>query len=267
MTESTGILDEVGPLVDEWLGLNFAAKTKPLYQHKTAALELSKRVSIPSATKFLIAAYEQIDKNLKKSTYRRQRPPSRENWRFCPHPNTSEDNESPEVTLERAIIRADSAHWSNQVPTSSGLTGPYRDKVRNVDLVHRDDHNNVTLIELKVGSNTPLFAAIEILQYGLLLAWSRNNAEELGYTPSDQPLLFPRALGLCVLAPPDYYHSDDRLDLTLLSQSINQGLRELRGKFGLSILFEFTQFRDSFNPGDTPQNLLVQAEHRTPVVW
>ena len=65
------------------------------------------------------------------------------------------DNTSPEVMLERSIVRAASDNWANQVPTSSGLIGPHADKVRNIDLVQRLDENHFSFIELKVASNNP----------------------------------------------------------------------------------------------------------------
>lgn len=168
MSFSNGILDGIGEYVDEWLELSFSASA-PLYHHKTAALELGKRSQIPSAEVFLRRAYDRIDSNWRASSYSDKRPPSRENWRFQSRPEISPDNTSPEVGLERAIVQAAGSSWVNQIPTSSGLVGPSADKVRNIDLAYAERNGKFTLVELKVGSDTPLFAAIEILLYGLLL--------------------------------------------------------------------------------------------------
>lgn len=262
MNFSNGILDGIGDLVDEWLELSFSA-TMPLYQHKTAALQLCTRPSIPSATGFLEKAYRRINNNWASSDYRNTRPPSRENWRFEQRSDISAENTSPEVRLERAIIQASDAHWANQVPTSSGLVGPSADKVRNIDLVQRGDSGNYVLIELKVASNNPLFAAIEILLYGLLLAWSRNNAQKLCYGQSAQPVLLARRITLCVLAPREYYSG---MDLTLLGQSINEGLQTNEALLGLPCSFEFTQFSSTFEQKDSPAELFEEALQRE-IIW
>lgn len=80
MSFTNGILSGVGELVDAWLELSFTASA-PLYHHKTAALELGRRSQIPPADTFLRQAYNQIDTNWHASSYKEQRPPSRENWR------------------------------------------------------------------------------------------------------------------------------------------------------------------------------------------
>ncbi len=262
MNLSKGILDGVGELVDEWLDFSFSA-TSPLYQHKTAALQLSARPSIPTATDFLEKAYTRIHDNWEASDYRHTRPPSRENWRFTQRPDIATENTSPEVKLERAIIQAADANWANQIPTSSGLVGPSTDKVRNIDLVQRDGDGNYSLIELKVESNNPLFAAMEILLYGLLLAWSRNNAEKLNYDPGSQPVLAAQSVTMCVLAPHEYYAATD---LTLLGRAINQGLQASEKTMQIPCSFEFTQFSSRLNLDETPTALFEEALKRE-TIW
>jgi hypothetical protein len=263
VSSTGGVLEGVEQLVDDWLELSFNAETLPLYQHKTAALEVSKRKSIPSATGFLIAAERKMAANWEK----KHRLPSQENWRFTQREYISEGNKSAEVGLERAIVQAaDSNHWANQVPTSSGLIGPSVDKVRNVDLVYRDDQGNYSLIELKVASDNPLFAAIEILLYGVLLIWSRKNAAALGYTKEKQPVLFASSINLVVLAPHKYYLGDNRLDLTLLDKAINQGLTDLRDTLEIDCSFEFTKFNENFDPACSPKKPLKHAEQRE-AIW
>ena len=259
MTDAKSILSDVYQLADTWLELSFEAKHKPLYQHRTAALSLKDRATIPSSKHFLLATYKQIDNNWNDAVKAGSYSPSRENWRFKPRPDISPKNTSPEVRLERAIVSVANNHWANQIPTSSGLVGPQSDKVRNIDLVYRDDNQNFTLIELKVKSNTPLFAAIEILTYGLLFAWSRNNADHLSYDSSVQPLLAAKSINLCVLAPKEYYKD---FKLKKLGESINLGLSEAKGIFGIPYTFEFTQFPKPLKSDDSPEQLLENAEQR-----
>jgi hypothetical protein len=86
------------------------------------------------------------------------RSPSEENWRFKEKPDISPDSKLLEKTLEKTIARRCGDDWVNQVPTASGLVGS-GERQRNLDLVHRLSETQYDLIELKVGSDTPLYAA------------------------------------------------------------------------------------------------------------
>ena len=77
--------------------------------------------------------------------------------------------------------------------------------------------------KLKVGSDTPLYAAMEVLQYGLLYVFSRQYRDELHYT-DDRPLLKARRIDLKVLAPAAYY-GEYRIDW--LVRALNRGLEAL----------------------------------------
>jgi len=263
MISFKSILHGTDLLVDPWLGLTSKGKP-PLFRHKSAALQLSKRKNIPSSHGFLTSAYSHIDHNWHRALKNGKYSKSKENWRFEKRTDMSPKNSSEEVSLERAIVRAADDHWANQVPTSSGLVGRSSDKTRNIDLVHHDGDQNFTFIELKVESNNPLFAAIEILLNGLLFIWSRNNASTLYDDGLLPPVLTAKSVTLCVLAPIEFYDCD-RLDLTNLCQSINQGLESLEYRSEIPCSFEFSALRDKFNPKDSPQRLLQSAEHRTPI--
>ena len=98
---------------------------------------------------------------------------SAENWRW-PSLIVSKDLErnSAEVRVERAIaaaaVEVGSKNWGNQVPVASGLIRGARDRRRAIDLVRRHTANHFELIELKIASDTPLYAATEVLGYGCL---------------------------------------------------------------------------------------------------
>lgn len=258
MNNSNGILQGVFELADDWLELSFKAQL-PLYRHTTAAAEIFRRHRIPSAYSFLHNAYEQIDKNWNRSVADGSYSHSAQNWRFTKNPDISPQNTSAEVRLERAIISAASDNWANQVPTSSGLAGPRSDKLRNVDLIQRDESKNYTLIELKVDSNNPLFAAVEIISYGLLLAWSKKNISNLSYDVSLQPVLEAIDVQLCVLAPSNFY---DGYRCGILERAINDGLSEAQYLFGTPFSFVFTRFGDEFDIEDSAEALLEAAISR-----
>ena len=92
------------------------------------------------------------------------------------------------------------------------------------------------LIELKTddGGGTPLFAAMEILQYGVLYIFSREKFQELGYHGIE--LLNAKGIHLRVLAPADYYAP---YNLSWLEKSINKGLASFLTKFNFKMDFKF----------------------------
>ncbi len=232
------ILDGVGDLVDHWLKIEPKGKP-PHYRHRAAANALSQRRSPITGTKaFLDAAYAKIHENwdAKESGYAK---PSIENWRWKRHLELGEGNVSPELQLERAIVNACGDDWSNQMPTASGLIGPAVDKRAAVDLVYREDATTYSFIELKVASDTPLFAAIEILMYGLLFVWSKNNQENLRYNVENQPVITADTVTLGVLAPSEYYQG---FDLTSLASALNGGLDILGEQNSVALRFEFCEF-------------------------
>ncbi|MBT5266113.1 MAG: hypothetical protein HOL85_14850 [Rhodospirillaceae bacterium] len=176
-----------------------------------------------------------------------ERPPSRQNWRwFDPKPDISPHNTSPEVTLERALIAAALVQgrrdWSNQVPIASGMAGS-GDRRRAIDLVHERGPGTFDFVELKIASDNPLFAAIEILEYGLVWLLSRQHRASLGYV--GRPPIEATEVRLSVLAPSAYYRE---LDLSWLADGLDVGLRELgKREGGVNLAFAFEAFPPRFS--------------------
>ncbi len=175
-----------------------------------------------------------------------QRSYSQDNFRWhSPQTKIVDHNTSAEVTLERALIRAllmtGRNDWSNQVPLISGIAGPRAFKKRAVDLVQRQNEKVFEFVELKMESDTPIYAAIEILVYGLLWLLSRRDREILRYPAG--PMLDAEELRLSVLAPRSYY---SRYAVEPLALAINDGLRKLGNQHGVTMSFYFTAFPESF---------------------
>ncbi|THJ17142.1 MAG: hypothetical protein CAF45_016665 [Nitrospira sp. CG24E] len=237
-----GILDGVNDIIDKALGLDFKAKT-PLYGHKTACQRLTSESPRDFDGRLLIETiYGQIE-----NSDRREKSPSKQNWRWYPNPKIDPENDSPEVRLERAIVALPGNGWANQIPTASGLVNEHLDKTRNIDLVHWCKDGWYEFLELKVESNTPLFAAMEILQYGILYIFSRAYRVALGYRPHENPLLYGEGVHLKVLAPEDYYKDRGELyKLEWLEKKINDGLQVFLSepKWGFDMRFSFESFRD-----------------------
>ena len=133
----------------------------------------------------------------------------------------------------------------------------------NVDLVWRKDAGSYTFFELKVESNTPLYAAIQILLYGLLFVWSRNNQAALKYDTENQPVLRASKIELCALAPRKFY---SEYNLRNLSDSLNQGLSTFQYRRDLELSFNFVQFDSTIKSESEPEKIVAAIDNRR-VIW
>ena len=241
------ILKGVGPIIDEALGLrNCGIGKEPHYKHKTSCRELS--VMAPptfDATALIKNIYDLVKFNWKEGSNHR---PSMQNWRFELRTNIDESNGDPEIKLERAIVSIKAQphiNWANQTPTSSGFVGPRTDKHRNIDLIHRREDGAYEFIELKVDSDTPLYAAMEILQYAILYVFYRESEQEMnGGSAKQKPLLEATVIHLRVLAPFSYY---ERYNLDWLEENICGGLKAFLAERTPKLQMDF-RF-DAFPPG------------------
>ncbi len=131
----------------------------------------------------------------------------------------------------------------NQVPVASGLVDARHDKRAALDLVKLDD-DAARFVELKWESDTPAYAAFEVLRYGLVYLFSRVKAIEFGYV--DLPMMRVGRVDLQVLAPAVFF---DKHDLGWLEQGLDHALDEFphqRTSDQLSIGFEFLAFPPEF---------------------
>jgi hypothetical protein len=163
---------------------------------------------------------------------------SNELWRWKPKLVYKERNHEREVGLERQIAAHSQFAWTNQVPTSSGLFGPGGRRSA-VDLVHRLSPDSFELIELKLRSDTPEYAAREIIIHGLLFLLAR---KELGALPqfTTNTLLTAKTLRLQVLAPFAFYQRDARWLEVLLDKGIGELCRQMQ--IGVAMSFAFATF-------------------------
>ena len=186
---------------------------------------------------------------------------SEENWRFKPTPHgASDDNTSAEVTFERAVVAAPGNTWANQVPTSSGLMDGRHDKRRAIDLVEQPRPGEFEFIELKLREDgkryeeTPLYAALEILDYGALYVFSRQKASTLGYSADSNEILEADRIGLRVLAPRPFYEFRKRgrgsrpFRLEWLQRAMQSAASRLGDQVGEGFImdFRFTVFPEAF---------------------
>ena len=242
------ILDGTYQIIDQFIGVTHIGKRAPHYGNKAACLTLSDNPPNGlNGFELVERTFRRIEANWDNSP-RSGKPPSKENWRH--KPSTEKVGQRLEVRLERAIVELEGMPWANQVPTSSGLMGAHLDKTRNIDLVYDCGNGRYKFVELKVNSNTPLFAAMEILGYGLIYLFSR-----LYRNPSDKKMLDAKSIHLKVLAPYKYYYyitktpvrHDEKYQLAWLEGLINDGLGTFLDGFGVSMDFRFEAF-----PPDSP---------------
>lgn len=250
------ILAGVDKIIDTALGLKDIGK-RPFYKHKESCQRLSAQ-QFDGGKTFVAHIYEQVEANWDKRPSR-----SSENWRDIRQGTPSSDGKKLEVTLERRIVGCPwpaSVRWFNQVPVASGLANSVRDKKRAIDLVHVSEMNNgwYEFIELKVAQSggTPLLAAMEILQYGVLYIFSRKNARNLGYDINEKPSLKAPGIRLLVLAPATYY---DEYRLGWLKDKINDGVRYVLTEKNIQVElnFDFQAFPSTFDPRSLPDDLAI----------
>jgi hypothetical protein len=132
--------------------------------------------------------------------------------------------------------------WFNQIPIASGIVSK-REGKNAIDLVCRTARGIYDFVELKIpkpvnGSETPLYAAMEILKNGLLYLFTRRHMPDLmrqGYSPklprarkqgiiSATEILEATQVTLCVLAPKYFYK---KFNLAWLEGELNKGLKAL----------------------------------------
>ena len=231
------ILDGVYLAIDRWLNIDDIGQS-PHHRHRSAWQQLDgKSMGSMDGFQLITELLGIIERNWQDTRTGYGKLPSVENWRLDSLPEISKENKSPEVTLERAIVTLSPADWANQVPTSSGLCGPTQDKRRAIDLVYKNGFKEYTFFELKIASDTPLFATMEILIYGILYIFTRQHMNELGYDNGEKVLLQAQTIHLRTLAPKKYY---GEVDLTWLEKAINAGLTKyLSGQAGMPLKMDF----------------------------
>lgn len=228
------IFDGVDDLIDRSLGVGHIG-TPPHYRHREAALSLSAKPASFDVRALLEAITNELFRNWSVGQEIRPRRASSENWRWEKKLWISSANTSIEKRCEKLIAAQCGEDWVNQVPTASGLITGTNERHCNIDLVHRAGTHAYEFIELKYDDGTPLFAAFEILKYGLLYMFSRDFMKELGYSAEEKPVLAARSIHLRVIAPGDYYA---KFHMNWLEEGINAGLRSFGTGYRMDFRFE-----------------------------
>ena len=243
---TASILDGVSDIFDDWLGLfgNRSYGTKPhvaKYHSKKASMELSRRGgplpfdgrSVMSAKDAITKAMSRLENNLDNS---QKTNASAANWKWEKSLHLSPKNRSPEKVMEKVVTFLFGDAWVNQIPTCNGLV-PEGSSASRIDLAHRLRPKHYELIELKFGvtedkpgSDYPLYAAMELLEYALMYMLFRKRHLLGNALGKDHALLCAKCIDLVVLAPIDWYNfgppSREAYKFGWLEEAINQGLTQ-----------------------------------------
>ena len=258
---SSSVLKGVSDIFDVWLGL--AGNTKygskldePKYQSKRASIDLSQNGgplgnesrSILTINNAINQAMLVLESNLHDAGMDNA---ADSNWKWEKSYVLSPKSKSPEKVLEKLVTFAFGADWVNQIPTCNGLV-PEGASACRIDLAHRIDPESYELIELKFGwdeispgSNSPVYAAIELLEYALLYLLFRKHSLLGSSLKKDHHLILAKAIDLVVLAPTDWYSYKTRsgmraqYSLSWLEKSIADGLQSYLNQNNLELRMNF----------------------------
>lgn len=185
---------------------------------------------------------------------------SSENWRW--YANSDYDhakNRSPETIVEREIIGLTQAlgTWANQVPVNSGISEG-NNQPSHIDLVHRTTERSFELIELKIESDDPYKAALQILRYGLTYRLFRRAPALVRSTqhPLTEKLFEASRIHLRVLAPIHYYRPGNPESI---EPAICEGFEHLLKDEKWKMDFAFLQFPDWFRPNSVESTEIRQT--------
>jgi hypothetical protein len=179
---------------------------------------------------------------------------TKKNWQWRPSERRYSASKR-EVALERNIVkRCGLDRWTFQMSTMSGLVDGRKHKRRSIDLVHQVDEDRYDFIELKTGSDNPVYAAFEILGYGLAYCRARQYGSLHGGS-GRHDVMQARAVQLVVLAPRPWYQYKARrppairsYEVARLTSFLNAGLSTLPSELKLkgldSLGFEFRMYDD-----------------------
>lgn len=168
------------------------------------------------------------------------------NWTLRRVEEIGEDNTSPEVILERHIVRTLGKDWSNMIPVASGTYSRKGLGRASIDLA-KVDGDAVEFIELKVGSDNPFHAAMELAAYALMWIQARADADgpnHFGYRKDGKrrPALDYDRVRWTVLAPQGFYKD---FTLSPFEAALETGLNAVAQRrlgTGINMAFAFQQF-------------------------
>ncbi len=246
------IIHQTDPLIDDALKTLTRGKG---FRTRTTALDLSQiKKDDMKLSDLIVALWEQIRKNWEDSHCGSG---GEQNWRWDLQTEISPVNDSKETRLEKALAAKLPSDWANQIPTSSGLVRSGADRKRNVDLAHWNGIDEVTMIELKIASDTPVYAAFEIVRNALLLCLARSSGGKIKVVSEKQWLRHGLTANLRVLAPREYYKG---FSLGWFEHELNSAVCTFGKTHDIAMNFHFRQFDQSPTSADDLKTCLQDGK-------
>jgi hypothetical protein len=183
------------------------------------------------------------------------------NWRWEPR---SKKLGRRETMWERKLRRAGNGkpskgRWGNQIPTGSGLSpvgerttdntdlDETKKRPRNtghIDLAYCDGAGRLLLIEFKLNADNPVFAALQLVRYALMLILARENELKM----KDSRWRDAKKIDLRVLAPSNFdcpshkQFYDQRYQIQWFEKCLNGAVQQFGAKHHLELSFGFRTF-------------------------
>jgi hypothetical protein len=271
-TKPQNIVASLDDDIDEFFGLDAVGLS---HQDKKACLLLCDEQPQKDGAELVCRLLDRIVRNRSALTETGRAARGSQTWRWKKNISLRRDYEGIEVRIERAIARLLNDDWVNQVPAASGLTDANNRRCC-VDIVHRRHAVEFDFIELKAlrpginssGAQTPLFASMEVLKYGLLFLFCKKNRDLLFPGGIEhRPILNANRVHLEVLMTPNcYLHSARKgpFRIAWLNRLITDGLNELNEYQKLTNCDSGVQFEFSFK--ELPQNFVWADEDHEALV-
>jgi hypothetical protein len=177
--------------------------------------------------------------------------PSEQNWRWKSQKKISPDNQGEKVLEKMVVIQQPEGKdllWANQVPVVSGVFSSTANKKRAIDLVFCKGNGVFEFIELKTeaGTNNPVYAAREILLYGILYVFYRNQALGQSKSNSTKKILKAKSISLIAAAPHNYFKGYKHLKefQAVLSSQLSVWVRNVITGVTMDFRFEAFDYED-----------------------
>lgn len=273
MPETSSILQGTGEIIDTLFNLKENGKKSLLYKNKKSSDRLNQKPVDNAVLNDLVRkVFKKIESNLTPTSRFFEKGPSKENWRFETQGYIRQENKSIEKKVEKNIANLMGDDWVNQVPVASGLINGSADKKRAIDLVCRRSPGAFEFIELKIirKNNTfdsPLWAAMELMEYGLLYLHAQNNyPKEL---IEKHEILQAHQINLVVLAPFAFYTGyqfkwlEDGLTLAFRNLILSESFSNVDVKFRF---YDWPKSID-IGTGDDIADTIKAINNRKPVQW
>ena len=188
---------------------------------------------------------------------------SKKLWQWRQARRLADHNLSPEKILEKkAVELLNGDTWANQVNTAAGLSLNTGDRKRSIDLINMVAPGHYRFIELKIESNNPVYAAVELLEYALLYWWLRCRPDILkpDADRDNKALMKARHVVFEVLAPGNFYSGYSPTDLRKFANVLTRAFQKL-SEDKMEIEFVFTQFTDALPAAWSKTSIVKALEH------